>query len=275
MPTFDSAGVCIHYETFGPEDGAPVLLLHGFASNARVNWVSTGWTDHLAQAGFFVIAPDFPGHGRSEKLHTRERYPAPALAEDVARLMDHLKLPRAFVMGYSMGARVAAFFALAHAERVCALVLSGMAGNLIHGVGGSEEIARALLADDANDPSIPAWARGFRQFAERTGSDLVALAACISASRTPLEPEDARRLDSLPVLVAVGEKDGIAGDPAPLMALLPHAELVVLAGRDHMNAVGDPAHKRAVAAFLHRHAERCGRRRDGGPDKEDARHPGR
>ena len=257
MPEFDSAGVRIHYETFGPADGRPVLLLHGFASNARVNWVSTGWTAFLAEEGFFVVAPDFPGHGQSEKLHTSERYPAPALAEDVARLLDHLSIPRAFVMGYSMGARVAAFLALGHPERICALVLSGMAGNLIHGVGGSEEIARALLADDPADPAIPAWARGFRQFAERTGSDLKALAACITASRTPLKPEDARRLDALPVLVTVGEEDGIAGDPAPLMALLPHAELVILPGRDHMNAVGDPAHKRAVTSFLHRHEGRC------------------
>ena len=268
MPEFDSAGVHIHYETFGPEDGPPVVLLHGFASNARVNWVSTSWTEFLSGEGFRVIAPDFPGHGQSGKVYTPERYPAPVLAEDVARLMDHLSIARAFVMGYSMGARVAAFLALRHPERICALVLSGMAGNLIHGVGGSEEIARALLAEDADDPSIPAWARGFRQFAERTGSDLKALAACISASRTPLVPEDARRLDALPVLVTVGEEDGIAGDPAPLMALLPHAELVVLPGRNHMNAVGDPAHKRVVAAFLQRHREACGTM------GEDERRPG-
>ena len=257
MPDFDSAGVRIHYEVFGPEDGAPVLLLHGFASNGRVNWISTGWTDFLAGQGFRVIVPDFPGHGRSEKLYTAERYAAPSMAEDARRLMDHLNIPRAFVMGYSMGARVAAFLAITHPQRVCALVLSGMAGNLVHGVGGSEEIARALLSKDPDaDPAIPPWARGFRQFAERTGGDLKALATCISASRVALQPEDMRGL-SMPVLVVVGDEDTVAGAPGPLMELLPDAALVTLEGRNHMNAVGDLTHKNVVADFFHKHENNC------------------
>ncbi len=263
MPTFISDGVRIHYREFGPADGAPVLLLHGFASNARVNWISTGWTEFLAAAGFRVIAPDLPGHGESEKLHTKERYTAPAMAEDMARLLDHLGLRRAFVMGYSMGARVAAFLALAHPERICALMLAGMADNLIHGVGGSEEIARALLAENLDDPAIPAWARGFRQFAERTGSDLKALAACITAARTPLPPEKVRRLDALPVLIVLGEEDAIAGGTEEITALLPHAGLTILPRRNHMNAVGDREYKQTVVGFLHAHAGRCGVRAPG------------
>ena len=257
MPTFDSDGVRIHYREFGPQDAAPVLLLHGFASNARVNWISTGWTDFLAGAGFHVIAPDFPGHGDSEKLYTGERYTAPSMARDMLRLFDHLGLRRAFVMGYSMGARVAAFLALAHPQRICALVLAGMADNLIHGVGGSQDIARALLANDPDDPSIPSWARGFRQFAERTGSDRRALAACITASRTPLTPDDLQRLDGLPVLIVVGEEDSIAGGTDEITSLLPHAELKILPRRNHMNAVGDRAYKQAVAAFFRAHEGRC------------------
>ncbi len=258
MPVFDSAGLRIHYEVSGPDDGAPVVLLHGFASNGRVNWVSTGWTEWLAEEGFRVIVPDFPGHGQSDKPHDGARYPAPMMAEDVRRLLDHLNIERAHVMGYSMGARVAAFLALKHPERVCALVLSGMAGNLVAGVGGAEEIARAMLAEEAGaDVSVPAWAWGFRQFAERVGNDLRALAACITASRTPIEPAALERLD-MPVLVVVGSEDGIAGDPALLMPHLPaDAELVVLQGRDHMNAVGDRQHRQAVADFLKRHAGRC------------------
>lgn len=258
MPAFDSEGVRIHYALFGKAGQPPVVLLHGFASNGRVNWVSTGWTEWLAARGFFVIVPDFPGHGGSDKPHDSTRYPAPMMAEDVRRLLDHLNIERAHVMGYSMGARVAAFLAMAHPRRVCALVLSGMAGNLIAGVGGAEKIARALLAEEAGaEPDVPAWAWGFRQFAERVGNDLKALAACIAASRTPIDPQALERLD-MPVLVAVGSEDGIAGDPALLMPHLPDgAELVVLEGRDHMNAVGDKRHKQAVADFLKRHAARC------------------
>ena len=256
MPTFASRGVAIHYGEYGDPAGAPVLLLHGFASNARVNWVSTSWTETLSNAGFRVIAPDFPGHGESGKPHDPAHYPAPEMARDMLNLLDHLGLRKAHVMGYSMGARVAAFMAIAAPERICALVLSGMAGNLIAGVGGAEEIARALLAQDAADPSLPAWARGFRQFAERVGNDLRALAACITASRTPIEPQELERLE-IPVLVAVGGEDTIAGDPRALMPYLKQGELIVLDGRDHMNAVGDLSHKRAVTGFLRRHARLC------------------
>ncbi len=258
MPAFDSRGLRLHYEIHGDEGGAPVVLLHGFASNGRVNWESTGWTEFLAGLGFFVIVPDFPGHGRSDKPHDTRRYPAPEMAMDVARLLDHLSIARAHVMGYSMGARVAAFLALAHPEKVCALVLSGMAGNLIAGVGGAEDIARALRAEDPRAADVPGWARGFRQFAERVGNDLKALAACITASRTPIEAAALERLD-MPILVVAGAEDDIAGDPARLMPHLPRdAELVILEGRDHMNAVGDRRHKEAVAAFLKRHVARCG-----------------
>ena len=257
MPEFVADGVRIHYREFGPQDGAPVLLLHGFASNARVNWISTGWTEFLADAGFRVIAPDFPGHGDSEKLYTGERYTAPSMARDMLRLLDHLGLHRAFVMGYSMGARVAAFLALQAPERICALVLAGMADNLIHGVGGSQDIARALLAENADDPAIPAWARGFRHFAEKTGSDRRALATCITASRTPLSPDDLRRLDELPVLIVVGEEDTIAGGTAEITRLLPHAELAILPHRNHMNAVGDRGYKQTVEAFFRAHVQRC------------------
>ncbi len=257
MPRFDSDGLSIHYETFGERGAPPVLLLHGFASNGRVNWISTSWTTFLAEEGFLVIVPDFPGHGQSDKPHDSARYPAPRMAGDMARLLAHLRIERAHVMGYSMGARVAAFLALAHPQKVCALVLAGMAGNLIAGVGGAEEIARALLAENPDAADIPAWARGFRQFAERVGNDLQALAACITSSRTPIAPEALHKLD-MPVLVTVGSEDGIAGDPALLMPHLPsNAELLLLQGRDHMNAVGDRRHKQAVAAFLKRHERRC------------------
>ena len=261
MPHVKIGDVNIHYETFGEVGAPPVLLLHGFASSGRVNWVSTGWTDFLVKEGFYVIVPDFPGHGQSDKPHDAAHYPAPEMARMMIALLDGMNLSRAHVMGYSMGARVAAFMALLAPRRVCALVLSGMAGNLIAGVGGAEEIARALLAENPHDASIAPWARGFRQFAERVGNDLKALAACISASRTPIAAQELARL-KMPVLVVVGEEDTIAGDAGALMAHLPpHARLVTLPGRDHMNAVGDRRHKQAVAEFLHQHAALCAQRR--------------
>ncbi len=246
MPDFDSGGVRIHYETFGA--GPPVLLLHGFASSGRVNWVSTSWTKTLSDAGFRVIVMDHRGHGKSEKLHDERAYSAPLMAEDARRLLDHLGIERAAVMGYSMGARAAAFLAIAHPRRVRALILSGMAANLLTGVGDSDVIADALEAPDAQDVTSPR-ARGFRLFAERVGNDLKALAACMRAGRTPVGEEALRNL-SMPVLIAVGSRDDIAGPARPLARHIPHAQVVVLDGRDHMNAVGDRTHKAAVVDFL-------------------------
>ena len=251
MPFFDSDGVRIHYEIFG--EGEPVLLLHGFASNLRVNWVSTTWTGFLADHGFMVVAMDHRGHGESEKLYDPALYRTSIMAEDARRLLDHLGIVSAAVMGYSMGARVAAFLAVNHPQRVGALVLAGMAGNLLHGVKDAEAIAAALEAADPSRIESPK-ARAFRQFAEKTGSDLKALAACMRAGREPLLPEDLSLL-TMPVLITVGERDEIAGPPEPLARLIPQAEVVVLPGRDHMNAVGDRRHKEAVLDFLKRHGK--------------------
>ena len=107
MQKFNSDGVEIAFIDEG--QGEPVLLIHGFASNIRVNWISTGWTKYLLEAGFRVIAFDHRGHGESEKLYDQEQYSAPLMAADAARLLKHLNISSTNVIGYSMGARVAAF----------------------------------------------------------------------------------------------------------------------------------------------------------------------
>ena len=111
MHKFNSDGVEIAYETAG--DGPPILLVHGFASTGRVNWWDTGWVKTLTEAGRQVITFDNRGHGASQKLYESRLYPATELAEDARRLLDHLGIVQADVMGYSMGARVAAFLMFA------------------------------------------------------------------------------------------------------------------------------------------------------------------
>ncbi len=65
--------------------------------------------------------------------------------------MDHLDIPRADVMGYSMGARIAAFLALAHPDRVRSAVFGGLGSRLVDGVGLPESIAEALEAPSLAD----------------------------------------------------------------------------------------------------------------------------
>jgi len=253
MTTFSSDGVRLSYFDLGAERAGaePVLLIHGFASNAMVNWVDTGWVADLTAAGFRVIAFDNRGHGQSEKLYELDDYGAPLMAEDARRLLDHLAIPRAHVMGYSMGARIAAFLALAHPARVQSLVFGGLGINMVRGMAGTGPIAHALEAPSVDDVKNQA-ARTFRAFAEQTKSDLRALAACIRSARAPITAEAVGRL-APPVLVAVGEHDVVGGPAADLAALIPGAEALLIPGREHMKAVGDRTYKAAVLAFLARH----------------------
>lgn len=246
MPKFLHENVELAFLDEG--EGAPVVLIHGFASNKAVNWVYTGWVTALTGAGRRVIALDNRGHGESTKLYDPAAYHSAIMAEDLRALLDHLELPRADVIGYSLGARIAAFLALAHPGRVHVGVLGGLGMGLVNGVGDPERIARALEAPTLADVSDPGG-RMYRAFAEKTHSDLRALAACIRGVRQTMSRDDVGRI-ARPFLVAVGENDNIAGSPQALAALIPRAEAFTIPGRDHMLAVGDRRFKAAVLSFL-------------------------
>jgi pimeloyl-ACP methyl ester carboxylesterase len=250
MQSFNSDGVRIAFTDEG--EGEPILLIHGFASNVATNWRDAHWLRTLTGAGRRVVAFDNRGHGQSEKLYDPELYGAPEMAEDARRLLDHLGIERADVMGYSMGARIAAFLVFKHPERVRSLVLAGAGINFVHGMVGSGPIARALEAPRIEDVTNET-ARSFRAFAEQTGSDLKALAACIRGPREKIRPEDLAKI-AVPTLVGVGSKDVIAGSGEELARLIPGAQLLDIEGRDHMKAVGDARFKQGVLDFLTKRA---------------------
>ena len=246
MPSFLSAGIDIAYEVHG--EGRPILLIHGFASSGAINWVNTGWVDVLQKAGWAPIAIDNRGHGGSRKLYDPKLYFAHDMADDAARLLDllgHAALP---VMGYSMGARISAYLALRHPERVTRAVWGGMGINLITGLEDSEEIIAALTADSLDEVK-GATGRQFRIFADHSKADRAALAACMISSREPMPEAEVRQI-AQPTLVAVGSADDMAGDPHELAKLLPQGEAFVVPKRNHMLATGDPKFKAAALAFL-------------------------
>jgi pimeloyl-ACP methyl ester carboxylesterase len=245
---FTSEGVRLAFLESGA--GAPILLVHGFASRANTNWVEPGWVSLLAGNGFRVVAFDNRGHGESEKLYDPAQYGARIMAEDARRLLDHLGIARADVMGYSMGARIAAFLALAEPDRVRSVIFGGLGGNMVRPMAGTGPIAHALEAQSIDEVKNPT-ARTFRAFAEKTGGDLRALAACIRGSREPITEEMLARL-TCPVLVATGTEDVIGGPAEELAALIPGAAALPIPRRDHMLAVGDRVYKQGVLAFLAR-----------------------
>jgi len=244
--SFNSNGVEIAYDEAG--GGPPILLIHGFASNGRVNWRDTGWVKTLVAAERRVISMDNRGHGASQKLYDPALYSAAEMAEDARRLLDYLGLGKADVMGYSMGARIAAFLSIHHPARVNRAIFAGLAARMITGVPGSEAIAAALEAPTLADVT-DSGARAFRIFAEQTKSDLKALAACMRASRVKITAADLARIVA-PVLVVAGEEDEIAGDVSTLVAAIPGAKGLTLPNRNHMSAVGDNKFKQAVIRFL-------------------------
>jgi pimeloyl-ACP methyl ester carboxylesterase len=250
MASFNHDEVEIAYLDEG--EGDPIVLVHGFASTKEVNWVEPGWVATLTRANRRVIALDNRGHGASSKLYDPSAYHSATMANDVRALLDHLKIERPDVMGYSMGARITAFLALKHPERVRSAILGGLGVRLVEGVGLPESIAEALEAPSLGDVS-DSTGRMFRSFGEQTHSDLRALAACIRGSRQTLSREQVATIH-LPVLIAVGTKDQVAGNAQKLAALIPGARAIDIPDRDHMLSVGDKVFKAGVIDFLNQRA---------------------
>lgn len=252
LEMFTSQGLRLAYRDQPAPQGhnTPVLLVHGFASSIEVNWNFPGWFKTYGDAGYRVIAIENRGHGASDKPAAPEAYHTEAMAGDALALLDHLGIERAFLQGYSMGARISAFVALQAPERLLGLALGGLGIHLVDGVGLPLGIAEALERPDPENITDPTQMM-FRTFAERNRQDLTALAACIRGSRQALSPGEVARILT-PTLVCVGTNDPIAGAPEPLVAMMPDAEAFAIEGRDHNLAVGDRTHRAAVLAFFER-----------------------
>lgn len=251
MPIFEHDGLRFFYIdelSANASVSTPVLLIHGFASNHAVNWVNTSWVTSLTRAGRRVVALDNRGHGASEKPHEPAAYHTSRMAADARALIDRLGLSRVHVIGYSMGARIAAFLAVSSPDKIRSVVLGGLGIRLVEGGGLPQSVGPALSAPSIADVSDPVG-RLFRRFAEANGSDLEALVACIGGSRQSLTAETVAEI-RMPALVVVGDRDPIAGDPHRLAALLPHGRALDIPGRDHNVTVGDKAFKAAVLEFM-------------------------
>lgn len=242
---FDSNGVRLHFEINGPEHGSPIIAVHGFASDYRLNWVGTRWQETLTNSGFRVIGLDCRGHGHSDKPHDEAAYAVETMAGDVVRLLDHLDVQSAAYLGYSMGSRIGLEVVLDFPGRITRAAIGGIgaAGALEH----SEQIAHAFRIGEPTDDPV---ARTFYKFASaRPANDLVALAACIVGLKPESNPERLSKIQT-PILIVVGDEDDIARGAPELIEEIPTARLVTIAGRDHMSAVVAREFKQAALEFL-------------------------
>jgi pimeloyl-ACP methyl ester carboxylesterase len=247
MPFFDAAGINLHYLEQGK--GTPVMLIHSMASNLGHSWVESGWIEHLCPR-FRTIALDCRGHGLSAKSYDPDFYTADAMADDVARLLDHLDVARTLVAGYSMGACVALNLAIRYRERVRAMVIGGVSSRA-YKVPPREELERlveVLRADDIASHTDRA-ALFMRSFCIKNGNDPKALAA-FSLHRRPDVEQNQLGSIRAPVLIAAGTRDAIVQGVDELAASIPGAKIITLEGRTHLDALADPLFKQAAAEFF-------------------------
>ncbi|HSJ15781.1 MAG TPA: alpha/beta hydrolase [Longimicrobiales bacterium] len=159
--TFESDGVRLRYIAEG--SGHPVVLVHGFASSLEHNWHDTGVIDLLTRAGFQVIAYDARGHGRSDKPHDPTRYGAEDV-RDIIRLLDHLGLERAHLVGYSRGAMLAHHAREWHPERLRTVTLGGYGSS---GRGSGLEVRVVPAADHIEVPAAKEFGAALVEFLRR------------------------------------------------------------------------------------------------------------
>jgi pimeloyl-ACP methyl ester carboxylesterase len=239
-------GVLIAYRVHdgGEADAAtpPVLLVHGFASNAGVTWERTGWIPALADAHRAVITVDLRGHGESDKPIDADAYAPDRLGDDLVAVLDSAGVDRVDVIGYSMGNRVVSALVDLAPERVRRVVIGGAGPNELFASWDLEEVRGVLFRDEpSRNPQIEQSLRP----ALAAGADREALLACIEGvSGAPLSIPG-----GIPALFVAGEDDPVP-EGARELALEWDADYVSVPGRDHVSTLTSRAFKDAAIEFL-------------------------
>ncbi len=258
---FDSGGVRLRYLEQG--EGEPLILIHGFAGNLDI-FRMLGLFQALADERR-VIALDARGHGKSEKPHEIEAYGL-ELVEDVVRLLDHLELERAHVVGYSMGGMITLKLATTHPERVASAVAGGfgwyrfqepekemldrVAASLEQG-GGLTPLFESLTPPGA-EPPAPEEIEEMNRWALAM-NDALALAACARGFRRLELVEAQLKANRVPTLAIVGAKDPLEADVERLRGVMDSLEIFVVADGDHASTGASPAFIAEVERFLAAH----------------------
>ncbi|MGO3885224.1 MAG: alpha/beta fold hydrolase [Mycetocola sp.] len=229
------------------DSNAPVIhAVHGFASSAILNWQTAGWVRVLVRAGFRVVAHDQRGHGASDSSTDPAFYSMDALVNDARAVQDSLAIRPHLYLGYSLGARVGWRLGLEDPARSEAIALGGMPlGNSLRGFDATA--AREVLAGTREhaDRLTDAYLSMARAATGNSPEALVALAEGLRSSAAVTAAPWPDRLH----LLAVGDADPLLADNREL-AEVTGAELVVLPGRNHINAVTSRPFKDAILALL-------------------------
>ena len=272
--SFDSNGVKISYLDQGK--GEVVVLLHGFSGSATEMWEKLPYTDtqirllpELAKE-CRVVAPDLRGHGKSHKPHDAQKYGV-EIAEDVIRLLDHLKIKKAHVVGYSMGSTVAGRLLVSHPDRLLSVTFGG-GGPLFRPSNAFTEVmdttAESLeqgkgmgplviaLAPEGQAKPSPVQAAAISKLVLRD-KDQKALAAVLRGQKELAVTEAQLKANKVPVLFVYGSREAVLLKErvTESQKALPAATVKVVEKGDHLSTVASPEFHTAVLEFLRKHRE--------------------
>ncbi len=258
---FDSDGIRIHYTVEG--QGEPVILIHGFAANADLNWRVPGITEALAR-DYRVIALDARGHGLSGKPHDSDQYGI-KMVDDVVRLMDHLEIEKAHIVGYSMGGFITLKLLAMYPERVISAAPCGAGwGPPGEGSDFRERLAEALESRGDFRPLFvmldpegkgPGWlATRLTNWQLNSINDPKALAAVIRSMGELAVTEDELRANTVPTLSVVGTEDPLRAGVDRLTGVMSNHEVKYIEGANHLTALGSEL-LADIKTFLDAHRE--------------------
>jgi len=258
---FDSDGVRIHYTDQG--QGEPVILLHGYAMNIDISWRNNGVIDALAE-NYRVIGMDFRGHGLSGKPHDVDAY-GTEVAKDVLRLMDHLEIEKAHLVGNSMGAFVALHLAIHYPERFRSAAPCGLPWPVREGrnLETLYDLAESLKNDQSFAPLIdrlqpdedaPNWllVSAVDTVVGYLNDTEALRALTLGIVELTLTREELRH-NTVPTLSIVGENDPLLADTRRVKAVMPHHRVKVVEGAHHFNLPSSDGFIPMLAEFLAQH----------------------
>lgn len=235
--------------TWGSDDLPTVVVVHGFASSTRDNWVNTGWVRDLQRAGYRVLALDQRGHGASDKPHEPGDYTLRQLAGDVEALLDTYLVSEASYIGYSLGARVGWEVLQDIAPRIPRAVLGGVPDGIPLARLDLDQVRE--LADHGTPVTDPVTQNYIRLTERVAGNDLRALLAIAGGLRASqqVDPDPAHAPEQ-PVLFATGSLDAIIEGSKALAAACPQGRFLEIPDRHHFNAPGSRVFREAAIEFL-------------------------
>jgi pimeloyl-ACP methyl ester carboxylesterase len=259
---FDSNGVKIHYTVEG--QGEPVLLIHGFTANIQTQWALPGIIKALS-SDYQVIAIDNRGHGKSDKPHDPKKY-GQEMVEDAVRLLDHLKIKKAHVVGYSMGAMITSKLLTTHPDRILSATLGGSGGlregrdlTFFNQLAESLEQGRGMgtLIEALTPPGRP------KPTAEQLEAintmltlmnDTKALAAVARGFKELAVAEGKLKANRVPTLALIGGDDPLKAGVDALRGVMANLEVVVIENTDHLTAFSSPEFVKGLRGFLAKHS---------------------